>query len=804
MARPEPGVPAAARIRQHHHQHPRCIHPGQAQWPAGRLGDGELVDRRRLEHPVHAAERHPAAHQCEQMDEQHVQHKVEQRHSAEDEHGLQYGGTWTSLVEVEQAQGEQRGPEGHQQEQQRRRILVGVQERQHGAQRVRLRSPRLRIAVEVDCAEQHERDDKRPAEPQQEGAPTRLWPVDDAPEREADRCDTDPRDERIRHEDEHPRRRQQDSGLVQKKPDRGEGAERRRRHAIGEVVQRDEPHTERSDRAEWQTAQRGERHHRPAECPEHVEDGHAVVDVELPDRPHERLLEHDEPESARQQEARQLGARPMAQRERGAGAREQEEDGGAEVGDPASEEEHRARGREVGRARGGVAQVVAGVVERHEDHHGTTQQVDRVDAATGRATRRADGSSARDAVQREGIGGDRRHGRDSGRIAPSAPRSMMPAVAPAMRAAPVAQARRAERRILKGMDTPLPRWPIRTLLLAWSIPAVLGVPFAIGSLRTATSGPAPWRVLVVVAVTWQIWTLLTVPVIALADRFPLERPWRVRAVMAHVAASLATCAAQALATAIVFRWLVDPDSSTLAWLTGYMFMRFAPSGVILYTAIVAIRTSQVQRARTQALATGLAEARLQSLRAQLRPHFLFNALNATVALMRDGENARAADALLGIADLLRATLRGDARHEVTLEEELGFVEQYLSIERLRMGDRLRVQVDVPPSLLDARVPSLCLQPFVENAVRHGLRHVPGEAVVSVSATASDGRLRLHVTDNGVGLPSVREVETTSGIGIGNARARLALLHGEAASVRVGAGTGGRGTTAELIVPLARG
>lgn len=354
------------------------------------------------------------------------------------------------------------------------------------------------------------------------------------------------------------------------------------------------------------------------------------------------------------------------------------------------------------------------------------------------------------------------------------------------------------------MDTPLPRWPIRTLLLAWSVPAVLGVPFAIGSLRTAPPGLAPWRVLVVVAVTWQVWTLLTLPVLALADRLPLERPWRVRAVASHAAASIATCAAHALATALVFRWLVDPATSTLGDLWAYMFLRFAPSGVILYTAIVAIRTSQVHRARTQALATGLAEARLQSLRAQLRPHFLFNALNATIALVRDGENARAADALTGISELLRATLRGDARHEVTLEEELEFVEQYLAIERLRMGDRLRVQVDVPPSLLDARVPSLCLQPFVENAVRHGLRHVSGEAVVSVSARESEGRLQLHVTDNGVGLPAAPEAETTSGIGIGNARARLALLHGAAASVRVGAGASGRGTTAEVIVPLARG
>jgi two-component system, LytTR family, sensor kinase len=374
-----------------------------------------------------------------------------------------------------------------------------------------------------------------------------------------------------------------------------------------------------------------------------------------------------------------------------------------------------------------------------------------------------------------------------------------------MRAVPRAPADRDPPHILDAMEHPLPRWSFRTLLLGWSVPAVLTVPFAIGSLRTAPPGLAPWRMLVVVAVAWQIWTLLTLPVLALTDRLPLGRPWRMRSVLVHFGASLATCAVQALVTAIVFRSLVDATTSTLASLWGYMFLRFAPSGAILYTAIVALRSMQVERARVQTAAAQLAEARLQALRAQLRPHFLFNALNATVALVRDGENARAADALVEISELLRATLRGDARHEVTLEEELKFVEQYLSIERLRMGDRLRVEVDIPPSLLDARVPSLCLQPFVENAVRHGLRHVPGEAVVGVSARATEGgRLQLQVTDNGVGFPSEHVLATTSGIGIGNARARLALLHGSAASVRFGAGADGRGTTAELIVPLARG
>jgi len=302
---------------------------------------------------------------------------------------------------------------------------------------------------------------------------------------------------------------------------------------------------------------------------------------------------------------------------------------------------------------------------------------------------------------------------------------------------------------------------------------VLTVPFAIFSLRTAPPGLAPWRILVVVAVAWQIWTLLTLPVLALADRLPLGRPWRARAVLAHAATSLAMCAAHALVTAAVFRAFVDATTSTLPALWGYMILRFAPSGVILYTAIVALRSMQVERARAEGAAARLAEARLQSLRAQLRPHFLFNALNATVALVRDGENARAADALVGISELLRATLRGDACHEVTLEEELAFVEQYLAIERLRMGERLRVEVDVPAALLDARVPSLCLQPFVENAVRHGLRDVPGEAIVTVSAREANGRLELRVTDNGVGLPA--DGDGARGVGVGNTRARLALV-----------------------------
>lgn len=355
----------------------------------------------------------------------------------------------------------------------------------------------------------------------------------------------------------------------------------------------------------------------------------------------------------------------------------------------------------------------------------------------------------------------------------------------------------------------IPRWSFRTVLLAWSVPAVLGVPFAIGSLATAPAGLAPWRVLVVLAATWGVWALMTIPALALTDRAPLERPLRLQSIVAHVGACVAACTTQAVVTAMVFRALMV--ATPFAPLVTTMLLRFAPAGVLAYAAIVAARMSQTQRARaaareaeSQELARRLVEAELMALRAQLRPHFLFNALNATVALVRDGQSARAADTLLSLSTLLRAMLRGNARHEVSLAEELEFVEQYLAIERLRMGARLQVRVDVPASLRDAQVPALCVQPLVENAVLHGLRHVAGDAHITVSARAEHDLLKIRVTDDGAGLPPGLDLASHTGLGIGNTRARLSLLYGDRATVRLGAGDDGRGTTAEISLPLSPG
>src|SRR4030095_4490695 len=135
----------------------------------------------------------------------------------------------------------------------------------------------------------------------------------------------------------------------------------------------------------------------------------------------------------------------------------------------------------------------------------------------------------------------------------------------------------------------------------------------------------------------------------------------------------------------------------------------------------------------------LSEAQLTALRSQIQPHFLFNTLNAVVALVRDNENDRAVEALTSLSSLLRTALRTGATHEVTLTEEVAFTARYVAIEQLRFGDRVCMQIDVPATLGKARVPSFLLQPFVENAFRHGLRDHVGPMNVRISARGDGGR-----------------------------------------------------------------
>jgi LytS/YehU family sensor histidine kinase len=176
----------------------------------------------------------------------------------------------------------------------------------------------------------------------------------------------------------------------------------------------------------------------------------------------------------------------------------------------------------------------------------------------------------------------------------------------------------------------------------------------------------------------------------------------------------------------------------------------------------------------------LVQSQLEALKMQIHPHFLFNTLHSISALLsKDTDGARKMITRLG--DFLRLTLENSGSMEVTLQQEIEFLNGYLEIERIRFQDRLTTDIRVDPEVLDVRVPNLILQPIVENAMRHAVGH-SASGRVEVVAAPRNGVVRIEVKDNGPGIDADRMLEARPGRGVGlaNTRARLAGLYGEAA------------------------
>jgi hypothetical protein len=215
----------------------------------------------------------------------------------------------------------------------------------------------------------------------------------------------------------------------------------------------------------------------------------------------------------------------------------------------------------------------------------------------------------------------------------------------------------------------------------------------------------------------------------------------------------------------------------------------------------AMRFETEQRAlllREERLRRLLTEAELKALRTQVDPHFLFNTLN-TIADLISTNPEQAERMTERLAECFRYALATHSREFSTLDEELDFARHYLDIEQVRFGERLRVQLSRGDALGNEAIPSLLLQPLLENAIRHGLAPVREGGRVSVSAHREGERLRLHVEDDGVGLsPGFAHRE---GIGLRNVQDRLHTLYGEAAEFIIGQRSGGRGTSVTLVIPL---
>lgn len=204
--------------------------------------------------------------------------------------------------------------------------------------------------------------------------------------------------------------------------------------------------------------------------------------------------------------------------------------------------------------------------------------------------------------------------------------------------------------------------------------------------------------------------------------------------------------------------------------------------------------------RLERLEHSFSEARLNALRMQLDPHFLFNALNTISShVERDPKLTRRMIEHLG--DLLRMSLESKDRQEVPLVEEISFLEHYLAIQKIRFGDQLKVEIQIAPEAKYAAVPAMVIQPLVENAIRHGISRRASGGTVSVRASVEDDRLEICVTDDGIGLPLGWALESSEGLGLSITRQRIAGIHpnGEGRFVVTNRFEGG--TIAEISLPF---
>jgi len=305
------------------------------------------------------------------------------------------------------------------------------------------------------------------------------------------------------------------------------------------------------------------------------------------------------------------------------------------------------------------------------------------------------------------------------------------------------------------------------------------------------------------------YALCTLAVLWVCGRLRLEPGRRARWFFTHMGYALVFALAHVALVSSLEAGEISVQTGqvlTFNYLFGKLLISYALSNLFKYWIVVLgclgwhyYKAFRERERQASALATELVQARLQALRMQINPHFLFNTLNTISALIH--ENPDAADRMVvRLSELLRRTLdRGDVQ-EVPLREELEFLKSYLEIEQMRFPDRLTVTFDIEPKTNELLVPHLILQPLVENALRHGIMPREEAGRIEISARVAEGQhLELKVRDNGNGLSATNGRNGREGIGLKNIRSRLAQLYGGAQEFTLGNASGG-GVEARIRIP----
>ena len=316
-----------------------------------------------------------------------------------------------------------------------------------------------------------------------------------------------------------------------------------------------------------------------------------------------------------------------------------------------------------------------------------------------------------------------------------------------------------------------------TVLAAWTL---LAAAFAVGSSLAymISYRPPRWGLTFSMSlVEWYAWAALTPLVVWLSRRLALSRRTWVRRAIALAVLGIPVAALKILLSQI-FR--------STAGIPGYALPGNLVAQYLIYWGIVAIahawtyyRAERDRELRASRAEAHLAETRLQLLKMQLHPHFLFNTLNAIAELVH--ENPAAAErTIAGLSHLLRETLDAGTVDLIPLSRELELLDRYVAIQRERFGPRLNVMIDADEPSRQALVPIFILQPLVENAIKHGLSAHTAAGRITIRARVQQARVTIDVEDDGPGLAG----EPQLGLGLTNTRERLQELYGSAHALTV--------------------
>jgi sensor histidine kinase YesM len=302
-----------------------------------------------------------------------------------------------------------------------------------------------------------------------------------------------------------------------------------------------------------------------------------------------------------------------------------------------------------------------------------------------------------------------------------------------------------------------------------------------------------------------LWLAFTPLAIWLSRSFRIENGQRFKSLTIHFLASIVFLLIHVLiftVIAIPFGWY---SHITPFWNRYFLLiLNFTPTNVMFYWGVIVIEHAldyyqklQERELRASQLEAQLAQSQLQVLKMQLHPHFLFNTLNAISALIRESPD-EAEEMVSQLGDLLRMALETAGLQEVPFKKELEFLNHYIDIEQTRFQDRLRVEMAIEPETLDGLVPSMILQPLVENSVRHGVAPRPEGGCIKIKAWRDNSLLRLEVEDDGPGLCG--DAPLKERVGLTNTRARVSNLYGDGHGLKLRHAAGG-GLVVSLSIPF---